>query len=164
MKVAEIERSYAAAECIVERGSRVRELYVIRSGEVTDVVLLALDVPLLNRLCAESQEFAFRLIRHLAQRVAAAEPQGGEPPETREGHRVLEQLAAVILGRSSSTDGPSPVSGRLCDLATDAGCSMLEAYRFVQDLLDQRVLRLADDRLTLLEPDKLRQLAPSDTA
>ena len=53
---------------------------------------------------------------------------------------------------------PSPVSGRLADLATDAGLSILETYFSLQSLLERRYLQLVDDQLTLVEADALEEL------
>jgi CRP-like cAMP-binding protein len=193
-KPPDIERRYASGECIVERGSTVRELYVIRSGEVrlegahdqkplllgpgdlfgeaaailgephayraqadSEAALLAIDVPLLNRLCAESRDFAFRLIRHLAERAALPE-QGAEQTQPPAPDGSLRALVGVILERAGDADGPAPVPATLKELADEAGVSVQVAYRHLQALLDQRVLRLADDELTLIQPDHLRAL------
>ena len=51
-----------------------------------DVTLLVLDVELLNRLCATCPEFGFRLIRHLAQRIASPDSTPTQAPRTEPGN------------------------------------------------------------------------------
>lgn len=134
------------------------EPMAIRAVADSDVTVLALDLELLNRLCGENADFSFRLIRHLAQRVATPEV-SLESAGSIETSKELRRLAAAILKRTVQGDPPIPVEGMLADLARDAGLSVREAYLLVQDLLEKRVLRLADDRLSLLEPERLEGLS-----
>jgi CRP-like cAMP-binding protein len=191
----EIERHFAPGERIVAHGSAVRELFVIRSGEVRlgapdgerplllgpgdvfgeiaailgepqpqdaiadgDVVVLALDLPALNRLASECPEFALRLIRHLAQRISSPDPAPGDSQPLAAPSPELARLARVLLARVVDDDGAPRVRGVLRDLAADAQLSTLDAYRAVQQLIHQRVLRLGDDVLTLLDPRALEAL------
>ena len=55
-------------------------------------------------------------------------------------------------------EGPAHVEGQLRDLADGAGVPIGEAYHWVQRWLEQRVLRLADDQLTLVEPEALQAI------
>ena len=79
-------------------------------------------------------------------------------PEDERLQHSLSCLVPVILERRKSSDLPSPVSGRLADLATDAGLSILETYFCLQSLLERRYLQLVDDQLTLVEADALEEL------
>ena len=145
-------------------------------GEAT---VLVIDRPLLNRLCSESPEFVFRLIRHLAQHAdawipeAAAEPDAPlveavleveamrEPAEDLHAHveDTTRAFASALLDQAVGEEAPLPVKGRLAELAEVAGLEMMDAYVCLQALLDRRLLRLVDDQLTILEPDQLRGLS-----
>ncbi len=124
-------------------------------GEVT---LLALDVAALNRLCSECPEFALRLIRHLAQRISSPDPAPGDAPPLATPTPELARLARVVLARVVDDDGAHRVQGTLRDLAAEAELPTLDAYRAVQQLIHQRVLRLGDDVLTLLDSRALEAL------
>jgi CRP-like cAMP-binding protein len=124
-------------------------------GEVT---VLVLDVAQLNRLCSECPEFSTRLIRHLAQRIASPDPQPGEAAPLASRSPELARLARVILARVVDDDGAHRVQGALRDLAAEAQLSTLDAYRGIQQLIHQRVLRLGDDVLTLLDSRELEAL------
>ena len=130
--------------------------YPFRAEAHGEVELLALDVAQLNRLCKENAEFAFRLIHHLAGQVAAVPAAGADSLENRRQTAGRRALAKAIHGRQDSGESnPVVVKGKLADLAEDAGISMLEAYYALHKLLDERVVRLVDDQLTLLDPEAL---------
>lgn len=134
------------------------EPHASRAVADSEVMLVVIDVPLLNRLCSENADFSFRLIRHLAQRVSSPEITPGDAGPALQSGAEMGRLAKAILRRAGRGDPPRAVDGKLRDLAQDAGLSMLRSYLLVQNLLEQRVLRLADDRLSLLEPEKLKTL------
>ncbi|HTO55784.1 MAG TPA: cyclic nucleotide-binding domain-containing protein [Myxococcota bacterium] len=206
MKPEDIEQRYTKGQTIVERGSRERVLYVVRSGNVLvhitegqapyllgpgdmfgeapailgraspvraeaegDTSVLALDVSLLNVLVRENAEFSFRLIQALAERVGAAReeasaealPAEPEPPRTtiRQDARALSALARAILARRIPGEVPTPVRGRLMDLAAASHLPIRQAYLCLQELLDRRLVGLVDDQLTVLEPDELASVA-----
>jgi CRP-like cAMP-binding protein len=132
--------------------------------------VLALDVAALNTLIRESTEFSFRLIQVLAERIghareeAVAEAVPIEPEPPREGAvsqdaRALAALARAILARRIPGEVPTPVDGRLMDLASAASLPIRQAYLCLQDLLDRRLIGLVDDQLTVLEPDELSGVA-----
>ena len=131
--------------------------------------VLAIDVSLLNILIRENTEFAFRLIQVLAERIghareeAVAEAVPLEPEASREGSsqdpRLLAALARAILARRIPGEVPTPVIGKLMDLAAAAKLSIKPAYLCLQELLDRRLVGLVDDQLTVLEPDELASVA-----
>jgi CRP-like cAMP-binding protein len=131
--------------------------------------VLAIDVSLLNILIRENTEFAFRLIQVLAERIghareeAVAEAVPLEPEASREGSsqdpRMLAALTRAILARRSPGEVPTPVTGKLMDLAAAAKLSIKPAYLCLQELLDRRLVGLVDDQLTVLEPDELASIA-----
>jgi len=213
----DIERRFRSGEIIVERGSAVYELFVVREGTVLlhetegspaqllapgeifgetaailgrasavraqaegDTTVLVLDPPLLNRLCAQSPEFAVRLVRQLAERAdrAAATCETTVPPRAMPdpaariapaatpapiatvGIADTERaFAAALLRCAQGEETPLAVEGRLADLAQESGLEMLAAYLCLQRLLDRQTLRLVDDQLSILKPGELRDLA-----
>ena len=206
MKPEDIEQRYTKGQTIVERGSRDRVLYVVRSGNVLvhvadgqapyllgpgdmfgeapailgraspgraeaegDTSVLALDVSLLNVLVRENAEFSFRLIQALAERIGSAReeasaealPAEPEPPRAtvRQDARALGALARAILARRIPGEVPTPVRGRLRDLAAASHLPIRQAYLCLQELLDRRLVGLVDDQLTVLEPDELASVA-----
>jgi CRP-like cAMP-binding protein len=146
-----------AGDVFGEVAAILGEPHLMGAVAESDVALLAIDLPLLNRLCAEDREFPLRLISHLAQRLSTAD---GAPRE-RQGEAAPSlaqaRLARVILRRAGSETGRSTVKGKLKDLAEDADLPIREAYAVVQDLLEKRIVRLSEDHLTLLEPERLRE-------
>jgi CRP-like cAMP-binding protein len=196
MKPEELERSFSRGQRILEPGSRVRELYIVRSGSVRiewgdgraaalraggavfgetcailgepspygvsaddDAVVLVVDLPLLNRLCRESTEFSLRLIRHLAVEFSEAlQPRAGD---LRSDPGELGQLVTAVLQRAASGDPPQAVPGTLKELAEASRLSMLSAYRALHDLIDQGIVQLIDDQLSVVAPDALRGLLRS---
>lgn len=201
MKLEDIERRFAGGECIVDRGTCGRTMFVVQSGNVLlqwhegeaphlltegnlfgertailgepyafraeaqgEATVLAIDVPLLNRLCVELPEFSVHLIRHLAERAEPPAPTR-RSPSIHEDARLeahgesLRFFARTILARRMGVDEPSMVRGRLAELAGDARIPMIVAYFCLQELLDQRVVRLLDDRLSVQEPGALERIA-----
>ncbi len=130
-----------------------------------DACVLEIDVALLNTLIRENTEFAFRLIQVLAERIghareeAVAEVVPLEPEPPRESAsqdpRALATLARAILERRIPGEVPTPVKGKLMDLAVAAKLPIKPAYLCLQELLDRRLVGLVDDQLTVLEPDEL---------
>ncbi len=200
-KPEQIESRFSAGECILELGSKARELYVVRSGlvrleaggqgesrllgpgelfgEITaitgtpspyraeaddDAAVLVIDLPLLNRLCLENAEFAFRLIRQLAEDLGgallASAPVRILAPGAALGG-ALEALGAAILRRAAGAGAPCAIEGKLSELAADAQLSMRTAYLALHTILDKRWLRLTDEQLTLLQRDELEALIGS---
>jgi CRP-like cAMP-binding protein len=152
--------------------------HAVRAVAEGDTVVFALDVPLLNRLCARSPEFSARLLRLLARQVERATSIVGitgsaanldtSGPPARERTRaplrapVAESerafAAAILRCAPPGEDTPLAVQGRLADLARESGLDMLEAYGCLQRLLDRQLLRLVDDQLSILAIDDLRSL------
>lgn len=132
--------------------------YAFRAVADDEASVLEIDIPLLNRLCRENGEFAFRLIRHLAERAAGLNPSGDAPLAARI-EAARRPLARAILDSRVGGETPTAVRGKLRDLAAEAGIPVRDAYLCLQELLEQRVLGLLDDQLTVLEPDQLEALA-----
>lgn len=205
MNPREIERWFAAGECIVSPGDPGDTLFVVHSGTVRvypteddaprlvseggifgetatilgrpyafraeaegDVAVLAVGVTLLNRLCRENDEFPFRLIRHLAAQLGRTQATAAPAPtpprakrrSTKPGARdAATQFIKAILDASLPGETPAPVKGKLADLASQADIPMLDAYTCLQGLLEDRLVRLVDDQLAVLEIEELEELA-----
>jgi len=139
----------------------------VRAEAEGDTSVLALDVSLLNVLVRENAEFSFRLIQLLAERVShareevvaeAAEPEPARAT-ARQDARTLAALARAILARRIPGEVPTPVRGRLMDLAAASHLPIRQAYLCLQELLDRRLIGLVDDQLTVLEPDELASVS-----
>jgi len=139
----------------------------VRAEAEGDTSILALDVSLLNVLVRENAEFSFRLIQLLAERVShareevvaeAAEPEPARAT-ARQDARTLAALARAILARRIPGEVPTPVRGRLMDLAAASHLPIRQAYLCLQELLDRRLIGLVDDQLTVLEPDELASVS-----
>lgn len=126
----------------------------------SDVEILLVEIDVLNSLCAESPEFAMRLIRHLAGRVvSASSPVTAPRVAPRAGASgSFRRVCEVLLSRAEDGDGPRAVPGDLASLAEGSDLSMAETYLQIQQLLDDRVLRLSEDLLTIEEPGRLSEL------
>lgn len=130
------------------------EPYRLRAVALSETEVVAVGLAGLHRLCLENPDFTFRLIRLLARHA--------RPATDREDVSQREQatrLAAVILDLSSDGEPPQRVAGRLMDLSQASGVPIRDAYLWVQRWLEQRILRLADDQLSLVEPEALRAVA-----
>jgi CRP-like cAMP-binding protein len=150
----------------------------VRAQAEGEAVVLAIDVALLNRLCAESPEFSVRLLRQLAERsertgldVTGSAARVEEPPappapavqSPAAGPRTpladsQRSFAAALLRCAQGDEQPLSVQGRLADLAREAGLEMLDAYACLQQLLDRNLLRLVDDQLSISKVAELREL------
>jgi CRP-like cAMP-binding protein len=128
-----------------------------------DVTVLALESGVLNQLCSENQEFALRLIQHMAEELATAHSdRGGIGGVDQRLAHGFKRLVPVLFDCAAGDEPPMPVQGRLSDLASQAGLDILEAYYCVQRLLESRTLRLVDDQLAIVEPLHLEQLLGGD--
>ena len=195
MKAEDLERRYASGQLIVERGSVVRQLFIVRSGSIVlerddgseprligtgqvfgelpallgspcpyraeaddDATVLVLDGALINKMCGENVEFAARLLRHLAEELQLCHERGALAGIDQRLAQGYKKLVPVIFSAAYGDRPPLPVTGRLQDLAAQAGLSVLDAYFCVQRLLESRVLRLVEDQLAIVEADQLREL------
>jgi CRP-like cAMP-binding protein len=141
-------------EMFGETGLILGETYRLHAVALAETAVVAVGLRDLQTLCLGSPDFSFRLIRHLAQQLRSGPGlDKGEPRER--GAR----LARVILELVADEESLSRVEGHLRDLADASDLPIGEAYLWVQGWLEQRLLRLADDQLTLVEPEALRAIA-----
>ena len=113
--------------------------YPFRAEAEGDVSVLGITLPLLNELCRDSQEFSFRLLRHLAQQLGQTQvaaipaPRRSKRRSAKTGARDAGKLfVRAILEARVSGETPSAVKGKLADLAEQAGVSMRDAYVCLQ--------------------------------
>jgi CRP-like cAMP-binding protein len=128
--------------------------YRLSAVALSETAVVVVGLSDLQWLCLDSPDFVFRLVRHLAERV-----QSGLLDERSEARDRAARLARVILDLAADGETPAQVEGRLRDLADASNLPIGEAYRWVQGWLEQRVLRLAEDQLTLVEPEAMRAIA-----
>ena len=123
-----------------------------------DVTVLVLDVETVNQLVEESPEFSARLIRHLADELAISLTSAGAARGAGDLNDAYEKLVPVLFDASEGNESPYPVHGNLKQLSDAAALSTLEAYFCIQRLLENRVLRLVEDQLSIVDSDQLRAL------
>jgi len=117
---------------------------------LSDSCVLQLDGATFEAMCIEQPEIAIRVIQRLAARAKNLERRlaalGGDD--------LLRPIVRVLLrhaGPETGKNGLRKVSLALRDLAREAGLSMLETHRALTQLVDRKLVKLAED--TLLVPD-----------
>ena len=114
-----------------------------RATALSTVRLLELDAATLEALCLERPEVAIRMLRRLAGRLAELEARLAASG----GDDCLRALVRVLVRRAEAGPDGLRLPTKLLGIAAHAGLSPLEAWRGVQQLLDGRLVRLADDVL-----------------
>lgn len=126
-----------------------------RAVAVKRTRVLELDRATLEGMCLAQPEIAIRMIRILVARLVEAERRlamlGVDD--------LLRPVVRAIVRGAQST-GAQPSAGfrvltSLRGLAEDAGLSMLEAHRALHQLLDRKLLVLADDGLQVPDLEAL---------
>lgn len=125
----------------------------IRATAVGPVRLLEVDGHTLEEMCVERPEVAIRMIQRLAGRVIDLEKRlaalGSED--------LLPPVVRILLRRAESRGGGGArFRTTLRELSERSGLSMREAHRALQQLFEERALRLMDD---VLETDDLESLS-----
>ncbi len=122
-----------------------------RATALAGARLLELDAATLAGLCIERPEVAIRLIRRLAGRVAELETRlaalGGDD--------LLRAVVRALVRLAEAGPDGLRVATNLRGIAAHAGLRPLEAWRAVQQLLDRRLVRLADDVLRIPDLEAL---------
>jgi len=125
----------------------------IRATAVGPVRLLEVDGHTLEEMCVERPEVAIRMIQRLAGRVIDLEKRlaalGSED--------LLPPVVRILLRRAEARErGGARFRTSLRELSERSGLSMREAHRALQQLFEERALRLVDD---VLETDDLESLS-----
>jgi CRP/FNR family cyclic AMP-dependent transcriptional regulator len=142
-----------AGEFFGEMGVVLGELRTTRAAAVSSARLLELDGETLEAMCIDRPEIAIRLMSRLATRLIESERRlaalGADD--------LLRPLVRVLI-RHAEPDGPEGgirMPGTLRSLAEEAGLGMFEAYRGLHQLLEQKLVRLAEDVLVAKDVDSL---------
>ena len=124
------------ARAVAKSGTRLREW----DGET------------LEAMCVDRPEIAIRIISRLTARLIESERRFS-------ALGIDDLLRPMVRALLRSAESPSEAGvrfgGNLKDLANESGLSMLEAHHALQQLLDQRVLKLVDDCLVAEDLDSL---------
>lgn len=117
---------------------------------LSDSCVLQLDAPTFEAMCIEQPEIAIRVIQRLAARAKNLERRlaalGGDD--------LLRPLVRVLLKNArpaGAKKGLRTVPLTLRELAHEAGLSLLETHRALTQLVDRKLVKLAED--TLQVPD-----------
>jgi CRP-like cAMP-binding protein len=154
----EMMRESEKGERVVARlgaGDFFGELGVVLGGRrnsravaVNTTRVIALGRETLESMCLESPEIAIRMIRVLVSRLIEAERRLATL-----GVDDLLRPVVRALVRHGEPDGEGlRVPVKLADVAESAGLSMLEAHRALHQLLDRKLVNLAENVLTV--PDR----------
>jgi CRP-like cAMP-binding protein len=133
-------------------GDLFGELAVLLGGRrrskaraVGAVKLLELEGATLQAMCLERPEIGLRLIRKLAGRIIDLEQRlaalGVDD--------LVRPVVRVLVRRAERIGVGARVDTTLRGIAKESGLSMLEAHRALQQLLEGRLVKLADDVLEI---------------
>ncbi len=122
-----------------------------RAVAVTDARLLQLDRATFESMCADRPEIALRVIQRLAERAIELEQRlaalGVDD--------LLRPIVRVLLRRANPGEQTARIEMTLRKLANEAGVRMSEAHRGLNQLFDQKLVRLIDDELEVRDFDAL---------
>ena len=119
----------------------------VRATAVCEARVLEIDAPVLQEMCLERPEIAIRMIRRLAARVIELEGRlsalGIDD--------LLRPVVRVLVRRAEEGPEGARIATTLRALASDAGLSLLDAHRALQQLLERKLVRFSED--VLVSPD-----------
>lgn len=130
----------------------IREVRSARAIAARSTRLLELDGETLESMCIERPEIAIRIISRLSARLIDT--------ERRLAALGIDDLLRPVvraLVRDAEPDGANGIRipTTLRRLAVDCGLTLFETHRAVQQLLDQKVVRLMDDVLLARDLESL---------
>jgi len=122
-----------------------------RAVAVGDARVLQLDRATFESMCVDRPEIALRVIQRLAQRAIELEQR-----LTALGvDDLLRPVVRVLLQHASGGGKSARIETTLRKLANEAGLRMHEAHRALNQLLDQKLVRLGDDALEVRDFEAL---------
>lgn len=122
-----------------------------RAVAVTEARVLQLDRATFESMCADRPEIALRVIQRLAERAIELEQR-----LTALGvDDLLRPVVRVLLRSSRPGERSVRIETTLRKLANEAGLRMIEAQRALNQLLDQKLVRLVDDALEVRDFEEL---------
>jgi CRP-like cAMP-binding protein len=157
----ELTRSGPEGERVVARygpGEFFGEIAVLlgrprttRAVAVGDARVLQLDRATFESMCADRPEIALRVIQRLAQRAIELEQRlaalGVDD--------LLRPVVRVLIKHGSAGAKSARIETNLRKLANEAGLRVNEAHRALNQLLDQKLVRLVDDALEVRDFEAL---------
>lgn len=130
----------------------VGEPRTARAEAITECRLLELDAETFEAMCVDRPEIAIRVIRRLTARLIES--------DRRLAALGVDELLRPVVRALVRHAEPDPEHGTrvatsLRTLSSESGLSMLDTHRALQQLLDQKLVRLADDVLVASDLDGL---------
>ena len=123
---------------------------------ITDSRLLQLDGSTFEAMCVEQPEIAIRVIQRLASRTIELEQRLAAL-----GVDDLLRPVVRVLVRHAGEDSTERIQTTLRTLAEEAGLPMLAVHQGLNQLMDQKLVKLIDDELVV--PDLEALSASLDT-
>ena len=122
-----------------------------RAVAVGDARVLQLDRATFEAMCVDRPEIALRVIQRLAERAIELEQRlaalGVDD--------LLRPIVRVLLRHAGSGEKGARVDTTLRKLANEAGLRMNDAHRALNQLFDQKLVRLVEDGLEVRDFDAL---------
>ncbi len=122
-----------------------------RAVAVSDTQVLELDGLTFQNMCVENPEIAIRVIRRLAARVIELEKR----LEASGVDDLLRPLVQILIRQARPSEEGARIQTTLRKLAEDAGMQMLDVHRGLNQLFEQKCLRLVGDVLITPDLDQL---------
>ena len=120
----------------------------------TTASVLELDAGTFEAMCTDRSEIAIRVIQRLASHAQGLEKRlaalGGDD--------LLRPLVRVLIRRARPNQAagkPGGVANSLQELASESGLNLMETHRALAQLVDQRAVKLVEDRLEIVNLDVL---------
>jgi CRP/FNR family transcriptional regulator len=127
------------------------ERHTARAVAVSRTRVLELDRDTLEAMCLAQPEIAIRMIRILVSRLIEAERRLAALGVDDLLRPMVRALLRSVEPESQAGEAGVRISTTLRRLATDAGLSMLDAHRALQQLFDRKLLTLEEE--CLIAPD-----------
>jgi CRP-like cAMP-binding protein len=112
---------------------------------VAETRLLQLDAATFEAMCVDRPEIAIRVIQRIAARAIDLE----QRLSALGVDDLLRPVVRVLVRGATPGETPARVETTLRKLAGEAGLNMLEAHRGLGQLLDQKLVKLSDDVVTI---------------
>ncbi len=122
-----------------------------RAMALTDARLLQLDRATFEEMCVGRPEIALRVIQRLAERAIELE----QRLSALGIDDLLRPVVRVLLRGASPGEKSARIETTLRKLASEAGLRMNDAHRALNQLFDQKLVRLVDDVLEVRDLDAL---------
>lgn len=122
-----------------------------RAVAATDARLLQLDRETFEGMCVDRPEIALRVIQRLAERAIELEQRlaalGVDD--------LLRPVVRVLLRHASPGEKSAQIQTTLRKVANESGLRMHEAHRALNQLFDQKLVRLVEDAIEVRDFDAL---------